>query len=170
MRKQWTTIVLATVTLCGVASSTRCLRAESVKAATPATQARTVSFRVAEACSCAQCSFEAYHTLKKFEGVRKVTLDVGARRLDVMFDESKHSISDLAHALEKLDIGQGSTLLWPLAKGADAQQSSTRLAQVAGISSAKIDKKLNAVALTFAAKPSVTLAQLDAATVAKGAQ
>lgn len=169
MKKLLMKIVLTTALL-GVVSSARLVRAENAKSATPVALVRKISFRVNEACSCAQCSFEVYNTLKKFGGVRKIALNVGARRLDIAFDESRHSVSELARALEKLDVGQGSALLWPLPKNADAVQSSTRLSQISGVSSAKYDKKLNVVALTFADKPPVSLAQLDEAAARKGDQ
>jgi copper chaperone CopZ len=124
---------------------------------------RTLSFRVSEACSCASCSFEAGRKLPQIEGVKKTALSVKDRRLDVVFDEVKRPVSDLAAAVSKLDMGKDSTLLWSVPKDADIAASAVALARVPGVRSAKADPNARTVALVFTGKSPVTLAQLDSA-------
>jgi copper chaperone CopZ len=140
------------------------LAAVSIAAAHAAAAPRTLSFRVNAACTCAECSFEANRVLPRFDGVRKVSLSVKDRRLDVVFEEGKRPLSELALQVSKLDMGQGSVLLWPADE--DADRAAGALARVPGVRSARADAKAHAVALTFSRSPAVALAQLDAA--AKG--
>jgi hypothetical protein len=127
----------------------------------PETAPRTVSFRLSSACACAQCSFDAHRELKKFEGVKKTTLSVKDRRLDVVFKEAGQPLSALAIAVGKLDLGKGSTLLWPVPNGADPGQAADALSHISGIAAVRADAKARVVHLSFRADASVTVSQLD---------
>lgn len=123
---------------------------------------RTVSFHLGAQCLCAQCAFDAQRVLSKIDGVRKVTLSVKQRRLDVVLDEAKRPVSVLATALAKQELGKDSALIWSVGPG-NADQQAKALAQVPGVKAAKPDAKEHTALLTFSPKPDVTTAQLDAA-------
>lgn len=135
----------------------------SGRSAESAESARTISFRVNSACTCAECTFEACRKLPRFEGVTKTALSVKARRLDVTFFEDKQPVSALAAAVRKLDVGKDSALLWPVHTGEDAAREAEALSRVPGVSTAKPEPKAGVIAVTFSGKVVVHLAQLDAA-------
>lgn len=131
----------------------------------PVTQAaeapRSFSFVVSSACDCASCNFDAGRVLSKFEGVKKVKLDEKERVLKIDFIEARQPLSALALAVARLDIGKGSTLMWPLPTGIEAAKAGDILSHLAGVASAKTNAKMQVAYLTFNGKTAVTISQLD---------
>ena len=125
---------------------------------------RTLSFQIAVPCNCASCVFDVQRVIRKFEGVQSVKFNGRERRFEIAFTEAGKAISELTQAVEKSELGQGSTLCWPVPKGADAKKLAENLATVAGVKSARHDAKSGLLLLNFQEKPVVTLKQLDVAT------
>lgn len=126
--------------VCLVSALLSCPFTQTVAAAVTAA-AQTFQFDVPASCTCAACSFEVYRTVKKYEGVSKAALSVRDHRLDITFTESKHSISDLAKLLARLDMGKDSALEWPLSDGVNGEQAVGALAHIPGVRNVKLDAK-----------------------------
>jgi hypothetical protein len=122
---------------------------------------RVLSFDVPSSCNCASCTFDVHRVLSKFEGVEKVTLSGKDHRLNISFLEGKQPVSSLGLAVAKLDLGQGSSLLWPVPLEIEVPKAASSLGSIAGIAAAKADTKSRIVHLTFTGKTAVTLSQLD---------
>jgi hypothetical protein len=122
---------------------------------------RPLAFDVPASCTCASCSFDTYRVLSKFEGVKKVTLSGKDHRLKVQFVEGKQPVSALALKLEHLELGKGSSLLWPVLDSIEISKATAALSRISGIAAATADAKDHTVHLTFAAQAAVTIPQLD---------
>ena len=124
---------------------------------------RTVVFHLGAQCLCAQCGFDAVRILGKFDGVQKTTLFTKERHMDIVFDEAKQPLSALALAVSHLDLGDNSSLAWPIDQKADPTQAAKALEKIPGVHAAKANAKDHTVLLTFTSKAPVSASQLDSA-------
>lgn len=129
----------------------------------PQTAARSLSFQIAVECNCASCVFETQRDLKKFAGVKSAKFNGKTHRVDVIFEENARPVSELAHVVQKSDLGKGATLCWNVPANIKAENLTKALLNVAGVQSAKSDKS-GALLLAFKDTPAVSLKQLDDAT------
>lgn len=122
---------------------------------------RALAFAVPASCTCASCTFDVHRVLSRFEGVKKVKLSTKEGLLDVAFVEGKQPLSALALTLARLDMGEGSSLLWPVPNGVEVSAAANVLSRVDGIATSKADAKARVVHLTFSGKAALSVTQLD---------